>query len=76
MVNLRRISDNREGQFELETGRFRDPYTGQFEPGGSPPDFDERTHRYRGRDGRFKTRAVDLYDERREVEERALWPFG
>lgn len=71
-----RITSDREGHFEKRTGRFHDPETGRFEPGRSPPDFDERANRFRGRDGRFKGRSKDLYDEPREVQQGALWPQG
>lgn len=35
------VTPNREDNFELDTGRFRDPDSGEFEPGSPPPDLDE-----------------------------------
>jgi len=59
--------ENREEHFEIETGQFRDPDTGEFEEGGPPPDYSEEANRYRAEDGEFKERSADLYDERAEV---------
>jgi len=61
------IRDNREGDFSLSTGRFRNPETGEFEDGSSPPDYDSETNRYRGENGQFKSQSADLYDEPAEV---------
>ena len=61
------IRDNREGDFSLSTGRFRNPETGEFEDGSSPPDYDSEANRYRAENGQFKSRSADLYDERAEV---------
>lgn len=72
----RRVSESRESEFDLETGRFRDPETGRFEPGGSPPDYDERANRFRDENGRFKDRSADLFDEPEEVRRDALFPRG
>lgn len=61
------ITEDREEFFEIETGQFRDPDTGEFEDGGPPPDYDGEANRYRGADGEFKTRSADLFDEEEEV---------
>ena len=61
------IRDNREGDFALSTGRFRNPQTGEFEDGSSPPDYDSEANRYRAENGQFKSQSADLYDERAEV---------
>jgi hypothetical protein len=66
----------REDHFELETGQFRDPATGRFEPGGPPPDYDPGSDRYRAADGRFKPRSADLFDEPAEVRLDQLYPEG
>lgn len=70
-----RVSENREDQFELSTGRFRGG-DGSFEPGSPPPDFDTSTRRYRAKDGKFKNRSQDLYDEKEEVRKDSLAPLG
>jgi len=61
------LRDNREGDFSLSTGRFRNPETGEFEDGSSPPDYDSETNRYRAESGQFKVQSADLYDEPAEV---------
>jgi hypothetical protein len=61
------LRDNREGDFSLSTGRFRNPETGEFEDGSSPPDYDSEANRYRAENGQFKSQSADLYDERAEV---------
>lgn len=61
------IRDNREEDFSLSTGRFRNPQTGEFERGGSPPDYGSEANRYRAENGQFKSRSADLYDEPAEV---------
>lgn len=71
-----RVTENREGFFELGTGRFRDPSNGEFEPGSPPPDYGNRSNRYRAKNGQYKTRSADLYDEPEEVRLDALWPEG
>jgi hypothetical protein len=71
------ITDNREPNFELLTGQFRDPDTGEFEQGGPPPDYDLEANRFRSDEtGQFKPRAADYFDEPREVRLDALWPEG
>lgn len=71
-----RVSDNREDAFDRESGRFHDPETGRFEPGGAPPDLDGSVDRYRAEDGSFKESPQDLYDERAEVMADSLQPRG
>lgn len=71
-----RISDGREALFERDTGRFRDPDDGRFEPGGAPPDLDTDVDRYRAKNGQFKGRSADLYDEVEEVRRGSLDPRG
>lgn len=73
---MRNITENREGMFELDTGRFRDPQSGEFEPGGPPPDFDDGVDRFRAADGQFKDRSADLFDEKEEVRTGSLDPMG
>lgn len=70
------VTPNREDDFELDTGRFRDPDSGEFEPGSAPPDLDEDVDRYRAEDGQFKDSADDLYDEPEEVSIDSLEPEG
>lgn len=71
-----RVSKNREPHFNKKTGRFHNPETGEFEPGSPPPDLDPRADRYRAKNGRFKKRSADLYDEREEERQHELWPRG
>lgn len=66
-----RVSRNREHRFDRASGRFHGP-DGQFEPGSPPPDLDPSVDRYRAKDGRFKKRSADLYDERAEVRDHDL----
>lgn len=70
------VTPNRTDHFELETGQFRAPDSGRFEPGGPPPDFDQEVRRYRADSGRFKTRPADHFDEPAEVRQRSLEPRG
>lgn len=71
-----RVTDNREEHFNTQSGQFHNPHTGRFEPGGPPPDYDSRTDRYRAKNGQFKKRSSDLYDEREEERRNRLWPRG
>lgn len=70
------VTDNREDQFNRESGRFHDPSSGEFEPGSPPPDLDKSTDRYRGKNGQFKSSPDDLYDEPAEVKRDSLEPQG
>jgi hypothetical protein len=70
------VTPHRESNFNRASGRFHDPDTGAFEIGGPPPDLDPSVDRYRAKDGRFKKRAADLYDEPDEARMGELWPRG
>ena len=70
------ITENREGNFDIESGRFHNPETGQFEEGSPPPDLDEEVDRFRAKDGKFKSSSADLYDEYEEVIKDSLEPEG
>lgn len=48
-----------EQSFGNDTGRYRQP-NGQFATGGPPQDYDGGVDRFRGQDGRFKSRSRDL----------------
>jgi len=61
-----RVSRNREHRFNRASGRFHGA-DGEFEEGSPPPDLDGSADRYRAKDGRFKKRSQDLYDEELEV---------
>jgi len=63
---LLEIEEDREGDFDRSTGRFRGD-DGEFDVGSPPPDFDDETDRYRGENGQFKKRSDDLFDEEDEV---------
>lgn len=71
-----RITPDRTDHFDLETGQFRDPETGTFEPGGPPPDYDAAADRFRAVDGQFKSRTADHFDEPAEVRLDSLDPMG
>lgn len=70
------FDDSREGHFDVEAGRFRDPSTGVFEAGSPPPDYAPEANRFRAEDGKFKARSSDLYDEPEEVRRNSLAPRG
>lgn len=71
------VTPNRTAHFSLETGQFRDPDTGTFEPGGAPPDADLRVDRYRSTvSGQFKDSPADHFDEPAEVRTHSLEPQG
>lgn len=71
------VTPNRTDHFSLATGQFRDPATGEFEPGGAPPDADLRVDRYRSSvTGRFKESPADHFDEPAEVRLGSLEPKG
>lgn len=70
------LDDNREDHFEIDTGQFRDPESGEFESGGAPPDYDADTDRFRAENGEFKDRSTDLFDEVEEVRQDSLDPMG
>lgn len=70
------ITSNRERHFNKRSGRFHDPDTGMFEDGAPPPDLDASVDRYRAKDGRFKKRSTDLFDEPEEVALESLEPEG
>jgi hypothetical protein len=46
-----------------------------FEPGNPPPDLDTGVDRYRAKNGQFKSRPSDLYDEPDEVLKDSLDPL-
>ena len=71
------ITPDRTDHFSLATGQFRDPATGEFEPGGAPPDADLTVDRYRSDvTGQFKSRPADHFDEPAEVRLDSLEPEG
>lgn len=71
-----RIRDNRESDFDLEVGQFRNPSSGRFELGRAPPDYGHDAKRFRANDGQFKDRSADLFDEPAEVMSDTLDPEG
>lgn len=73
---LGRVTENREGNFDVESGRFHDPESGRFESGSPPPEWDGRGRRYRAENGQWKDRPADHFDERAEVNEDSLEPRG
>lgn len=73
---LEDVSENRESDFNIESGRFHDDETGEFEPGSPPPDLGTSVDRYRAEDGKFKGRSKDLFDEPEEVRLGSLEPEG
>lgn len=70
------VDESREGHFDVEAGRFRDPASGAFEVGSPPPDYDPAANRFRAENGKFKGRSSDLYDEPEEVRRHSLEPRG
>lgn len=49
-----------EQSFGIESGRYRNPESGEFHDGSPPTDYDSEVDRFRANNGRFKNRSKDL----------------